>query len=207
MIGALLEALVDAVVRAAGWVAGAVRSVFVGQAVDAALEAGEKKTSRRKCGRGAKAQLSELADPADTEQLRVYHQLPRNDNNRELRIEAIIQIAENDTATAEPLLREIIEGPDDPWVVTAALDTAARQRMTGLIDVVAATRDDPRQRSRSSLRRFTESSRRRDGEPAPDGRVSRSGYAGSSMACSRATSWMPSWGDQGDCPRRRKLGG
>lgn len=146
MVGALIEALVEAIIRAAGWVAGAVRGVFAGQAADAALSAGEEQPSRRGRRRGAKGKLAELADPDDTEQLvRAYHRLARNDGDRELRIAAILQIADNDPATAEPLLREIIEGPDDPWVVLAALDTAGRKRMTSLADVVGAAREDPRQ--------------------------------------------------------------
>lgn len=146
MITAVFEALLEVLMRAAGWVVGVVRGVFAGSAADAALAASEDKASRRGGRRGgAKEKLRDLAAPGGTEQLvRVYHQLARNDNDRELRIEAIIQIAEHDSAAAEPLLREIIEGPDDPWVVMAALDTAGRHGMTDLLDVVAAAREDPR---------------------------------------------------------------
>lgn len=146
MIGALLEAVIEAVLNAVGWFARVVRGLFAGQAADAGLSAAEEKVSRqRRRRRGPKQRLRELADPGYTEQLvRVYHQLARSDTERDLRTEAIVRIAAEDSTAAEPILREIIEGPDDPWVVIYALEAARRHRMTGLLDVIEPALEDPR---------------------------------------------------------------
>jgi hypothetical protein len=146
MFGAIIEAIIDVLLRAAGSVAGVVRSVFAGHAADAGLAAAEDRASRPgRRRRGPKDKLNELAEPGDTEQLvRTYHQLARNDSDRDLRIEAITRLSEENSAVAEPILREIIQGPDDPWVVIYALDAARRHRMTGLLDVVTPACEDPR---------------------------------------------------------------
>lgn len=92
-----------------------------------------------------RARMRRLIEEGDIDELvRVYHRCGRSDAHRERRMAALAELAKADPARAEPLLRDVIEGPDDPWMVMAALDTAAREGLVGLQDVIATAKDDPR---------------------------------------------------------------
>lgn len=170
MLTALLEAVIEALVRAAGWVGGLVRGVFAGPAADAGLSAADDAASRRRQRRRIKRELAEIAGAGGVEELtRVYRGAARSDLDRELRIEALIQIADAEPPAAEPLLRDVIRGPDDPWVVLAALDIAARHGMTGLLDEVAQATEDQRPMVATAaeiMRKRLEKTRRRSGNIA-----------------------------------------
>jgi|AntDryMetagUQ889_1029465.scaffolds.fasta_scaffold19414_1 hypothetical protein len=149
MLSAILDLVIDAIIASASWVARVVRSLFVHGAVDAAVQGGEEATqsmtSDRKDRRRARKHLQLLADSGEIEELIAsYRRMGRSDRFRDLRIDAIVALAAADPAAAAPVLRQIIEGPDDVYVILAALDLAAEHRITGLLDAVAAAKDDTR---------------------------------------------------------------
>lgn len=121
-----------------------IRGVVASSAADAGLSAAEEMGAER-CGRGrARQRLKQLAATGHVEELVRVYRCGRGNPDTTLRIEALIQVAHAEASTAEALLREVIEGFDDPWVTIAALDIAARCRMTGLVDAVDTAREDPR---------------------------------------------------------------
>ena len=146
----ILSALIDAIVASVGWLSGVVRSILGHFLVDAALRGGEEVVrgvapSRRE-RRRARKHLRRLAASGKIEELILaYRRLGRSDEFRDLRSDALVALSAADPVAAEPILREVIEGPDDPWVVLLALDRADKHRMTGLLGVIAvAARDDTR---------------------------------------------------------------
>ncbi len=122
-----------------------VRGMVANSAADAGLSAAEETGARQYGRRRDRRRLKRLAATGDVDELvRVYQRCGRGSHDVNRRIEALLQVARAEPSTAEPLLREVIEGPDDTWVTVAALDIAARCRMTGLADAVANAREDPR---------------------------------------------------------------
>ncbi len=145
MLYVIIDAIVEAVLGAARWVMRTLRSAFVSAAPEAATTTGEQLSSDSKDRRRARRQLKRMGRAGDVEGLvRVYHRCGRGEHNRDLRIDALRQLARADRDAAEPLLREVIEGAEDAWVVTAAMEWAAKYRIVGVRDAVTAAGNDPR---------------------------------------------------------------
>ena len=144
---ALLSALIEAIVASVSWLAGVARSILGHFLLDLAARGGEEAvrgmTTSRRDRRRARRHLRRLARSGEIESLILaYRRLGRSDEFRDLRIDAIVALAAADPGAAEPVLREIIEGPDDPWVVVAALDRASKHRMAGLLPAIAIAAED-----------------------------------------------------------------
>ena len=145
MLYVIINAIVEAAVGAAGWITRMARSVFVHAAAEAATAKAEELSFESKDRRRARRQLKRMGTAGDVDGLvRVYRRCGRGENNRDLRIDALRHLARADRGAAEPLLREVIEGAEDAWVVTAAMEWSAKYKIIGLRDAVAAARDDPR---------------------------------------------------------------
>lgn len=145
MFYVIIEAVIQFVLGAVGWVGRLFRGAASGAAAEAAMAATEELSFDSKDRRRARRQLKRMADEGDTEGLvRVYHLCGRSEHNRDLRIDALRHLARADRRAAEPLLREVIEGAEDAWVVTAAMEWAAKNEMVGLRDAVTSAKDDPR---------------------------------------------------------------
>ncbi|MDP2711895.1 MAG: hypothetical protein Q8O56_11810 [Solirubrobacteraceae bacterium] len=105
------------------------------------LERGGRKArrARRQLGR----QIKQARREGDREALIALWRQPRNEHYRSTRIDALMALVRIDPPAAEPLLREALERPDDPWVVLMALDQISARRMVGLRDAVERATDDP----------------------------------------------------------------
>ena len=149
MFNIILGFLLDAVIASVSWLAQAVRSAFGHFLIDIAARGGREATTNvtpsRQDQRRIRKHLKHLAHSGEIEELiRACRQLDRDSENVALRIDAIKLLTAADPVAAEPVLRESIIGCDDAWLVLAALDRAARYRMTGLLDCVEQARDDHR---------------------------------------------------------------
>ncbi len=146
MFSALIDALVEMFAAALGWVARILRGASVDAGAEAAAQvAGDGDVSDRKARRRAIRRFKSLAAAGKTDELASeYRRLGRGEDARDLRIEALLALAAADSTVAAPLLADVIERPDDPWVVTMALNAVAEHRMFELSDVVARAKDDPR---------------------------------------------------------------
>jgi hypothetical protein len=145
----LMFAIVEAVITVIMEMFGKLLRVLGIGAADAAgsavlddLERGGRKArrARRELARESK----QARRAGDREALLSLWRLPRNEHYRSTRIDALMALADLDQAAAEPLLREALERPDDPWVVLAALDRISQRRLVGLRDAVERATDDPR---------------------------------------------------------------
>lgn len=149
MSSVVLNFLVDAVIAGVGWLARAIRSALAHTIIDIAARGGREAicsmTASRKDRRRTRKHLKQLADSGEIEELiRAYRRLGRSTEIADLRTDAVVMLAAAEPVAAEPVLREIIGGPDDVWLVLAALDRAAKHRMTGLLGCVEEAREDHR---------------------------------------------------------------
>lgn len=151
MLAAVLEIVVDAVLSAIGWLVRVTRGLFADAATDAGASAtremtgSSEMTGSRRDRRRVRRHFKKLAVDGQTDELvRLYRSLGRDEEFRDLRIDALRELAAHDPAVAEDVLREVIEGADDPWVVLGALDAAAKHHIFGLTDVIAQATEDPR---------------------------------------------------------------
>lgn len=71
-----------------------------------------------------------------------YHRCGAGPHNRDLRIDALTMIAKADAA--EPLLHDVITGPNDAWMVMGALDIAGRHGLHRMSDTVTTACEDTR---------------------------------------------------------------
>lgn len=141
MIAVMVEFLLEAL---GALLRGTVRLLgnMVGHVV---IEAPASMTGSRRDRRRARRRLRQLARDGHTDELvRAYRRLGRSEAARDLRIDALRLLATSDARAAEPVLREVLTGPEDAWVMIGALDAVARGRILTLRDTVAATERDPR---------------------------------------------------------------
>ncbi|MCP9490344.1 MAG: hypothetical protein MSC31_10785 [Solirubrobacteraceae bacterium MAG38_C4-C5] len=149
MLAAVLEIVVDAVLSAIGWLVRVTRGLFADAAVDASatreMTGSGEMTGSRRDRRRVRRHFKKLAVDGHTDELvRLYRSLGRDEEFRDLRIDALRELAAHDPAVAEDVLREVIEGADDTWVVLGALDAAAKYHIFGLTDVIAQVTEDHR---------------------------------------------------------------
>lgn len=148
MSSIVLNFLVDGLISGAGWLVRVVRSAIAPAIVETAVRGGKEMvclTPSRKAKRRVRKQMKHLANRGDIDELiRAYRSLGHDVEIVDLRIDAVMILTATDPVAAEPVLREIIAGCDHPWLVLAALDRAAKHRLTGLLDCVNDARDDHR---------------------------------------------------------------
>ena len=98
----------------------------------------------RRARRQLTREIKQARRAGDRPALVALWQQPRNEHYRSTRIDALMALVDLDQQAAEPLLREALERPDDPWVVLAALDRISHHRLVGLRDAVERATADPR---------------------------------------------------------------
>ncbi len=101
----------------------------------------ERRLRHRKIRRRAKAAASA---GEGAELLRLYRSLDRDEDETPIRTDVLRALTAPDPSAEHPVLREAIEGPDDPWLAIAALDRIEKLRLIDLRDVVRAAERHPR---------------------------------------------------------------
>lgn len=145
MFQVMVEALIEAVTAAVRWIGRGLRGAVVSTALDAGSTAAGDVSLDQAQRRVARRRVRAMAKAGDVAGLtRVYHRCGSGEHHRDLRIEALVGLARADATAAAPILREAISGPNDAWVVSAALDAAAKHGVVDLLDAVIAAQDDPR---------------------------------------------------------------
>lgn len=144
MLSAFLDFVIDALGSAFGWLLRVARGAFGGAAVDAGVSVAEM-TGGRRDRRRVRRHFKALAATGQSEELiRAYRMLGRSDELRTLRLDALEALVAHDRVATAPVLREVIEGPEDAWTIIGVLHTVARHRVVDVVDVVRNVEHDPR---------------------------------------------------------------